>query len=118
MLHTISLIPLSATAGSNLDSIGKAITTAGSDVTKSIVATIKTFFDTTIVPLALIALVVILFFLIFSISNAKKKREGEGLEEKTQALLICLALFIVIGAYGVWGGNLVDTIISITETGG
>ena len=108
MYQSLKFLPLKA---GSLEAIGDAVVDASGGATDVVTNMFKKIIDNTVVPIALRILTLVILFLIFSISRAKKRMDGEGLEEKTITLFICIAVFVLIAGYGFIAGNLMDVIL-------
>lgn len=97
--------PLTYFTLNSLDAISNNIQGAVKNASNSITGLLKGIFDSFIVPIAGIVVLLRIFFVVMSIVKSKRKRDGENLEELTMELLIDIVVFLVIAGYSAfaWG---------------
>ncbi len=107
MYQSLKLLPLAT----SLDDISNELINSGSKAMAFGNNTVRGIFDKVVVPSSLLVILLVVFFLIFSIVHAKRKKDGEGVEEKLGWLIVCFVVFGIIAGYGLIFGGLFDMIL-------
>ena len=110
MYQSLKLTLLNVSS-STLDDISSEIINSGGRAMKSGYGTVKGLFDTVVVPSALLVVLLIIFWLILSISYAKKRKDGEGVQEKVSWLLLSFVVFGLLAGYGAIFGGLFNMVL-------
>ena len=110
MYNSIRAATWSFIQNKSIDVIGQEMINTADKTTVSIVNIVLQFINVAVVPLSLVVLIITILFLIINIALIKRRQDSEGIEEKTKYLLLCLVIFVVVGAYGLIFGDLLHFI--------
>ena len=80
------------------------ITTALTEAKETVSSTLQTVINVIVVPLATIALAIVLLFNVISL--VKKKRGGEGYSENITGIVMCVVAIAVVASFPAWGAQI------------
>lgn|GEM_PF-6496830 len=92
MYQSLKFLPLKA---GSLEAIGDAVVDASGGATDVVTNMFKKIIDNTVVPIALRILTLVILFLIFSISRAKKKNGRRRLRRKNNYTVYMYCCFCI-----------------------
>ena len=73
----------------------------------TVISFIKGVFDNMIVPLAIVALLGVIFFELFKAGAARNRQRGEEFEDHVRNLLILVVILVIVGSYGTFAWGLI-----------
>lgn len=95
---------------SSLEEVGNALVESAGAATKAGTDMVMKIVNNTVVPWSLIGLLMLMLYFIAAIAWEKKKNNGEATSAKVLGLGITFVVFLVIGAYSVIFGGLINVI--------